>query len=55
MSYDGCKAEDRIGNGSEKVQEINYCKLINSNLPPFIQVIGISLFMMKITGVDILQ
>ena len=40
MSYDGCKAEERIGNSSEKVQEINYCKLINSNLPPFIQVIG---------------
>ena len=38
-SYEGCRAHQRV-NGDAEIQEINYCKILNANLPPYIQVVA---------------
>ena len=40
IKYEGCRAEERVSGNSEPITEINYCKIINANLPSHIQVIG---------------
>ena len=45
INYEGCKAQDRITKNPNDTKEINYCKIINSNLPAYIQVIGKKLCM----------
>ena len=39
--FDGCKAEERINEEKkETIEEIDYCKILNSKLPPEIQIVG---------------
>ena len=39
--YDGCTANERLkDDGSRNFDEIDYCKIINANLPPEIQIVG---------------
>ena len=38
--YDGCTANSRNIHDKENIEEIDFCKIINANLPPEIQIIG---------------
>lgn len=40
FEQEGCRAQDRIKNPNEPLNEIQYCKILNSNLPNHIQVIA---------------
>ena len=39
-SYTGCRAHDRVKDSTTEIEEINYCKILNANLPPYIQVLA---------------
>ena len=38
--YEGCTADSRIIHNNESTEEIDFCKIINANLPPEIQIVG---------------
>ena len=38
--FDGCTATSRNVHNKENIEEIDFCKIINANLPPEIQIIG---------------
>ena len=38
--YEECTADSRIIHNNESTEEIDFCKIINANLPPEIQIVG---------------